>query len=165
VLPIALDPTVLRIGLAGAGEGLARRRATLAEGGVEPVLIGADAPLKDLHLLFVAGLDKNSASALAGRARAAKVLVNVEDAPALCDFHVPAIVRRGDLALTVSTSGKAPGLARLLREWLDRIFGSEWQAHLDRLAGARTAWRAEGASAEEVSRRTRDLVAREGWLR
>jgi precorrin-2 dehydrogenase/sirohydrochlorin ferrochelatase len=165
VLPIALDPTVLRIGLAGAGEGLAKRRQTLAEGGVEPVVIDPNASLSGLHLLFVAGLERPVAAALATRARAQGVLVNVEDVPDLCDFHVPAIVRRGDLALTVSTSGKAPGLARLLREWLERAFGPEWDKRLDRLAEARTRWRSEGLAPCEVSTRTRDLVAREGWLK
>jgi len=164
VLPIALDPTVLRIGLAGAGEGLARRRATLAAGGAEPRMVGPEASLDGLHLLFVAGLERPQAAALAARARALGVLVNVEDAPEFCDFHVPATLRRGDLALTVSTSGKAPGLARMLREWLERSFGPEWQKRLDRLAEARTGWRTEGLTADEVSRRTRNLVSREGWL-
>jgi precorrin-2 dehydrogenase/sirohydrochlorin ferrochelatase len=164
MLPIALDPTVLRIGVAGAGESLTKRRATLAQGGVEPVAIDLDAPLVGLHLLFVTGLEKPVAAVLASRARADGVLVNVEDATELCDFHIPAVVRRGDLALTVSTSGKAPGLARLLREWLEHAFGAEWQKRLDRLAEARTGWRAEGLAPDEVSHRTRDLVAREGWL-
>lgn len=165
MLPIALDPTVLRIGLAGAGESLAKRRLTLAEGGVEPVTVQPDGPVTGLHLLFVAGLEKPAAAALAARARAQGVLVNVEDVPELCDFHVPAVVRRGDLALTVSTSGKAPGLARLLREWLEGAFGVEWQSRLDRIADARTGWRNEGLAPDEVSGRIRDLVGREGWLK
>ncbi len=59
---------------------------------------------------------------LAQLARDAGVLVNVEDVPDLCDFHVPAAVRRGDLLLTVSTGGRAPGLSRILREWLETPF-------------------------------------------
>jgi precorrin-2 dehydrogenase/sirohydrochlorin ferrochelatase len=123
-----------------------------------------NAPLTGLHLLFVVGLEKPVAAALAARARAQRILVNVEDVPEQCDFYVPAIVRRGDLALTVSTSGKAPGLARLVREWLERAFGAEWQTRLDRLSEARTGWRNEGLAPNEVSSRTRDLVVREGWL-
>jgi precorrin-2 dehydrogenase/sirohydrochlorin ferrochelatase len=164
VLPIAIDPTVLHIGLAGAGEGLARRRATLAQGGVVPVPVPLDGSLAGLHLLFVAGLERSPAAALAARARAASILVNVEDVPELCDFHMPAVVRRGDLALTVSTSGKAPGLARLLREWLERAVGTEWQDRLERLAVMRAGWRSDGLGPSEVSRRIRELVVREGWL-
>ena len=164
MLPIAIDPTVLRIGLAGAGEGLARRRATLAQGGVVPVLVPPDSVLAGLHLLFVAGLERSAATALAAKARAAGILTNVEDVPELCDFHIPAVVRRGDLALTVSTSGKVPGLARLLREWLERAVGTEWGDRLERLAEARAGWRSEGLGSSEVSRRVRELVIREGWL-
>jgi precorrin-2 dehydrogenase/sirohydrochlorin ferrochelatase len=165
VLPIALDPAVLRIGLAGAGESFTKRRATLVEGGAEPIAVRLDTPLAGLHVLFVAGLPRSDAHALAARARAAGVLVNVEDVPEFCDFHVPAILRRGDLALTVSTSGKAPGLSRLLREWLDRILVAEWRERLESLGTARAGWRADGLAADEVSRRTRKMVAREGWLK
>ena len=164
MLPIALDPAVLRIGLAGTGEGFARRRATLAEGGVEPIPVLSDTPLAGLHVLFAAGLPRSEAHALAARARAAGVLVNVEDVPELCDFHVPAVVRRGDLALTVSTNGRAPGLSRLLREWLARVFGPEWTGRLDEVAHAREIWRAEGLAPSDVSERTRDLVVGQGWL-
>jgi precorrin-2 dehydrogenase/sirohydrochlorin ferrochelatase len=161
VLPIALDPTTIRVGLIGAGEALARRRVFLAESGVETPEEG---PLDGLHVLFVAGLDEARSAALAAEARAKGVLVNVEDVPALCDFHVPAVVRRGDLALTVSTNGKAPGLSRLLREWLARVFGPEWTGRMDDVARARDGWRAEGLAPDEVSRRTREKVAKEGWL-
>jgi len=158
VLPIAIDPQTVRVGLAGAGEGMARRRALLAEAGVEPV----ESPYA---VLFIAGLDHARSEALARKARAQGVLVNVEDVPDLCDFHVPAILRRGDLAFTVSTNGKAPGLSRLLREWLGRTFGLEWTGRMEAVAAAREGWRGEGLAPDEVSRRTRDMVGREGWLK
>jgi precorrin-2 dehydrogenase / sirohydrochlorin ferrochelatase len=161
VLPLAIDPRTVRVGLIGAGEGLARRRAFLAESGVEAPEPG----LSDgLRVLFVAGLDRERSAALAAQAWAKGVLVNVEDVPELCDFHVPAVVRRGDLALTVSTNGRAPGLSRLLREWLARVFGPEWTGRLDEVARARENWRAAGLAPSDVSERTRDLVARQGWL-
>jgi hypothetical protein len=78
----------------------------------------SDELLAPLQLLFVAGLDEGEARHLAARARAFGVLVNVEDVLPLCDFHVPAIVRHGDLLLTASTGGAAPGLSRALREHL-----------------------------------------------
>jgi precorrin-2 dehydrogenase/sirohydrochlorin ferrochelatase len=164
VLPIALDPTTIRVGLAGIGEGLERRRALLAEGGVEPVMVQGGVALEGLSLLFIAGLDRAAAASLAERAKARGILVNVEDMPELCNFHVPAIVRRGDLALTVSTNGKAPALSRLLREKLEQVFGPEWELRTSAVATARASWRAEGLAPDVVSRRTRELTAREGWL-
>lgn len=56
-------------------------------------------------------------------ARARGVLVNVADDPGACDFIVPAVVRRKDIMLTVSTGGHSPAFSRYLREqlteWLD----------------------------------------------
>ncbi len=165
MLPIALDHTTVRIGLAGQGEGLERRRKLLAEGGVErPVTVDEGTALDGLSLLFVAGLDRASSAALADRARAAGVLVNVEDVPDLCNFHVPAILRRGDLAFTVSTNSKAPGLSRLLREALGRLFGPEWVERTNTVAAARAEWRQQGLAPDAVSQRVRDLVYAEGWL-
>ena len=98
------------------------------------------------------------------RARAAGILVNAEDIPELCDFHVPAIVRRGNLVLTASTGGQAPGLARRLREWLETRFGPEWTGRMADVGAARAGWRASGLPPAEVSRRTRELIAEKGWL-
>ena len=167
MLPISLDPRMVRIGLAGAGEALTRRQALLAGSGVEPVSVAAessDAALHCLSLLFIAGLERAAAVDLSRRARAGGVLVNVEDEPELCDFHMPGMVRRGALLLTVSTGGRSPGLARRLREWLQGRFGPEWDRHLETLGEMRAGWRGQGLAPDEVSRRTRDLVEREGWL-
>ncbi len=70
------------------------------------------------------------------------MLVNVEDVLPLCDFHVPAIVRQGDLLLTASTGGTAPGLARALREHLAESFGPEWRERLADLAQERARFAA-----------------------
>lgn len=167
MLPIVFNPASIAVGLAGAGEGWARRQSLLEQSGIEPRTIAPDATetaLKPLTVLFVAGLDPATSTGLAERARKAGVPVNVEDVPDLCDFHVPATVRRGDLLLTVSTGGRAPGLSRILREWLETRFGGEWEARLDDLSTARATWRDNGLTAPQVSQNTRDLVARKGWL-
>lgn len=164
MLPIVLSDEFTAIGLAGSGDGHARRAALLAEAGVHPVPVSLDGALPRIGILFVAGLDHAASVALAARARAAGILVNVEDVPELCDFHVPAIVRRGDLMLTVSTGGQAPGLARRLREWLEGRFGPEWKLHMEEVSAARAGWRADGLPPDEVSRRTRALVTEKGWL-
>lgn len=164
MLPILLNPLTSGIGLAGAGEGLQRRLATLHAAGVQPVPVTAQDALEGLSVLFVAGLEVSQAAVLAQRARAAGVLVNVEDRPELCDFHVPAMVRRGDLMLTVSTAGRSPGLARRLREWLEERFGGEWHGHVAELGDERARWRAEGVPAGEIAARTRALIDAKGWL-
>jgi len=167
MLPIILDPPKLKTGLAGRGEPLARRAALLAEAGVATRLLSSDASdevLAPLHLLFVAGLPEGEARLLAGRARALGVLVNVEDVLPLCDFHVPAIVRQGDLLLTASTGGKSPALARQVREHLTESFGPEWRARVDTLGKARAKLRSQGLPPAIVSEKVRELVVEKGWL-
>ncbi|MFO1249066.1 MAG: siroheme synthase [Alphaproteobacteria bacterium] len=167
MLPLVLNPTNLKIGLAGHGDARDRRAALLAEAGVEVRLLPQpvpDALLAALQVLFVAGIPEGEARELATRARAHGVLVNVEDVLPLCDFHVPAIVRRGELLLTASTGGQVPGLARALRENLADQFGPEWTARLKELGVARARWRSQGLSPREVSQNVRDLIARMGWL-
>jgi precorrin-2 dehydrogenase/sirohydrochlorin ferrochelatase len=167
MLPLVLNPVHIKVGLAGQGAGRDRRGALLADSGVEVRLLPEvipDALLGDLQLLFVAGLQESQARELAARARARGVLVNVEDTPNLCDFHVPAIMRRGELLLTASTGGQAPGLSRALRERLADEFGPEWTARLKELGAARAKWRSQGLSPHEVSRQVREMVLRMGWL-
>jgi len=165
VLPIILDPHRLVAGLAGEGAAWGRRLEALRAAGVEPVPVAADArDFGGLGLLYIAGLDLMSAVELAGRARAARVLVNVEDRPELCDFHVPAVVRQGDLVIAVSTGGLAPALARQLRAWLGERFGPEWKDRVEKLGAARASWRAQGVSGADISERTRRLIDGQGWL-
>ena len=164
MLPIILSDEFTAIGLAGSGDSHARRAALLAEAGISPIPVSPCGALPEIGVLFVAGLERPAAAALVAKARAAGILVNVEDVPELCDFHVPAIVRRGDLVLTASTGGQAPGLARRLREWLEGRFGPEWKLHMEEVSAARAGWRADGLLPEEVSRRTRALVGEKGWL-
>ena len=167
MLPIILDPLKLKTGLVGRGEPLARRAALLAQAGVASRLLSPDASdevLASMRLLFVAGLAEGEARLLAGRARALGVLVNVEDVLPLCDFHIPAIVRQGDLLLTASTGGKSPALARQVREHLAESFGPEWRARLDALGKARARLRSQGLTPAEVSQTVRTLVREKGWL-
>ena len=167
MLPLVLSPSRLRAGLIGQGDARDRRAALLAEAGVEARLLPPDAPdalLEPLQVLFVAGLDEGASRDLAARARALKVLVNVEDNLPLCDFHVPAIVRRGDLLLTASTGGQVPGLARALREGLAQQFGPEWTVRLKELGLIRAKLRAEGLSPAQVSEKVRDYLERMAWL-
>ncbi|MFZ0450318.1 MAG: bifunctional precorrin-2 dehydrogenase/sirohydrochlorin ferrochelatase [Desulfatiglandaceae bacterium] len=54
------------------------------------------------------------------------LLINAVDQPEDCNFIVPAIIRRGDLQVAISTSGKSPALARKIRIELEQYFGEEY---------------------------------------
>ncbi|MEO3470415.1 NAD(P)-dependent oxidoreductase [Roseomonas sp. CAU 1739] len=121
------------------------------------------ADIEAARLLFVAGLTDAESWVLATNARARRVPVNVEDVPDLCDLHVPAIVRRGNLVLTVSTGGGAPALAAALRVWLAEAFGPEWAERLEEVAALRAQLRGGGAPPAEVVRGVSAYLAQSGW--
>jgi precorrin-2 dehydrogenase / sirohydrochlorin ferrochelatase len=187
MLPVVLDLARLKVALVGDGEAALRRLRLLDEAGAgrelrvfagddpSPELWAAagarlrrrwptSASFADIDVAFLAGLPAEPAAAIADCARAARVIVNVEDTPELSDFHSPATVRRGDLVLTVSTGGRSPGLAGRLRRWLAEQFGAEWGERLDEIAARRAAWREAGAAPAEVARWTDQWLERHGWL-
>ncbi len=57
-------------------------------------------------------------------------LCNIADRPAACNFILPSIVHRGDLVITISTSGKSPALSKHLRKILEDQFGEEYDYFL-----------------------------------
>lgn len=66
-----------------------------------------------------------------------KIICNIVDVPGLCDFYYPAVVKRGNLQIAISTSGSSPSLSRRLREEMERAFGPEYGQWLKRLARER----------------------------
>jgi precorrin-2 dehydrogenase/sirohydrochlorin ferrochelatase len=65
-----------------------------------------------------------------------EVLCNVVDAPEFCDFFVPAVVKRGDLQIAISTEGYCPAYAGHLRKKLEHVFSDkhgEFLAELEKL--------------------------------
>jgi len=117
------------------------------------------------QLVFVADVEDAFAAKIRSYAKCVGALVHVQDRIPLCDFHLPALVRRGHLQVTVSTDGTAAGLSRIIREYLERdVFGPEWVARVDELATARKAWKKKGISFEALSRAIREFVEERGWL-
>lgn len=56
---------------------------------------------------------------------------NVMDDTERCSFIAPAIFRRGDLAVAISTGGSAPALAVRLKERLEGLIGQEYARFLE----------------------------------
>ncbi|WLE96674.1 MAG: bifunctional precorrin-2 dehydrogenase/sirohydrochlorin ferrochelatase [Candidatus Electrothrix communis] len=77
-------------------------------------------------LVFAATDNRDVQDAVVRDAQKAGVLVNVADAPDLCDFQVPAVVRRESLNIAVSTNGTSPALAAKLRQELEDRYGYEY---------------------------------------
>ncbi len=80
-----------------------------------------DASLIDTHLLvYAATSDRAVNHAVAAAAGTALRLCNVVDDPAHSSFISPSIVDRSPLIVAISSGGRAPVLARMLRQQLER---------------------------------------------
>jgi siroheme synthase-like protein len=82
--------------------------------------------LAQAALAYVAVDDETERATVASDAAAAGVPVNVVDAPGLCSFIAPAVVRREPVVIAISTGGASPALARRLREELEARVGPEY---------------------------------------
>ena len=65
---------------------------------------------------------------IADDAKAAGILVNIVDEPENCTFILPAICKKGDIQIAVSTSGAAPGISAYIRDKIDSFIGYEYEA-------------------------------------
>ena len=183
MLPVIFDVSDVTIALVGGGAQACRRLRMLDASGADNVRVFAPDATPEMRelagarlrahlpdaaditaatLVFAGDLDDTAAQKIAALARAAGKPVNVEDITALCDFHVPSIIRRGDLLLTASTGGKSPALARRIRAHLEARFPESWGARLDELAAARADWRRRDCG--DIPARTDRFIDEKGWL-
>ena len=88
-------------------------------------------------LVFAATDNREVQEAVVRQAERAGQLMNVIDEPERCTFQVPAVVRRGDLILAVSTGGKSPAVAALIRQQLAESYGEEYGHLLDLMSRLR----------------------------
>ncbi|MFT3728986.1 MAG: NAD(P)-dependent oxidoreductase [Terricaulis sp.] len=183
MIPIHIDPAHARIALIGRDDLTLRRLAWLQDAGAEPE-VWSDAPSADLlsaapklefrlpglgeiaryHALWIADLAPEEAAPLARAARDAHVLVNVEDQTALCDFHTPAIVRRGKLTISAGTGGASPAVARAVRERLEQAFPHGWRDAIEDIAEARAALRRSGVSMDALAADARERLRQRGLI-
>jgi siroheme synthase-like protein len=90
--------------------------------------------LRGAFLVIVVSQPPAVADSVWEETRGKNVLVNTLDDVPHCDFIAPAIVRRGDLSVAISTGGKAPVMAVRLRQRLEEELGEEHARFLE-LAG------------------------------
>ena len=183
MLPLAIDLSEWPVLLVGDGRAALARLDMLEAAGAQHLRVftpDASAAMRDragarlaeryptdaeiIHsrLLFMAGLPAADNERMAALARAHRVLVNAEDVPPLCDAYALAMVRRGNLVLGVSTEGRSPAVARVLRQWLEVRFGPEWEARLEAAATLRDGLRGQGVGPAAITDATAGLLR--DWL-
>ena len=77
------------------------------------------------------------------------LLCNIADRPEICNFILPAIVRRGSFVMAISTAGKSPAFAKHVRKRLETQFGPEYGMVLELMGAIRSKLLA-GAHEPEV---------------
>lgn len=127
------------------------------------VIVSRERPFAagDTHgcaLVYAATSDETVNRAVFDEGEAARVLVNVVDRPRLCRFIAPAVVRRGDLTVAISTGGASPALASRLRRDLETALGMEYAVALRLLGRLREALRARALPPPERQRILRTMV-------
>jgi precorrin-2 dehydrogenase/sirohydrochlorin ferrochelatase len=95
-------------------------------------------------------------------ARSLRIWVNSADDPDHCDFILPAVIRRGELTVAVSTGGASPAVARAIREELNDYFTADYAQLVAIAAEVRRQLKAKslGASADAWNRALKGDVRR-----
>lgn len=155
--PVLLDLRERAVTVVGGGDPATRRVERLLEAGAEVTVIAPrvsdglrrfaaeerivwldrrfrPGDLAGARLVVAERLDAPTNRAVFAEAEERGIFVNVEDDLPNCSFISPAVVRRGDLLIAISTAGRSPALAVRLREELEQRFGPEYGALLE-LAG------------------------------
>lgn len=118
----------------------------------------------DGKFLAVVATASNSLNELIYReAQRRGVLCNVVDVPEYCDFFYPAVVRRGDLQIAISTAGQSPSLAQRIRQQLERQFGAGYAAWVEQLGETRRLILASDLDKERKLELLHSLASREAF--
>jgi uroporphyrin-III C-methyltransferase/precorrin-2 dehydrogenase/sirohydrochlorin ferrochelatase len=159
LLPLFLDLTGRRVLLVGGGAVALSKLAQLRAAGADVVVVAPEvrdeirradvrvalrpfvpADLDDAWLVVAAalpGVNRQVAAAAAER----RLFVNAVDDPANATAYLGGVVRRDGVTLAISTSGRAPAIAGLLREAFDAVLPVDLDRWMRVADDERVAWK------------------------
>ncbi len=117
--------------------------------------------LNGIFLVIAATSDASVNQAVFLGAQRRGILCNAVDDPPHCDFYFPAVVRRGDLQIAISTAGQSPALAQRLRREFEDVIDEAAGEWVSRLGERRREILAALAPSEERKRLLIELAYRE----
>lgn len=89
--------------------------------------------LEGAFLVVAATGDRGTNSLVAQEAALKKIHANIADAPGECTFFFPAIAKKNEAVVGISTSGQNPGVSRMIRGKVEYLLNSiepeEWEQH------------------------------------
>jgi len=158
--PIFLELSGRRVVLVGGGAVAVRKAEALLAAGARLVVVTAQASdtltslctrtgaelirskyskqyIGQAVLVIAATNDTKTNEQIYRDCQALEILCNVVDSPELCDFFVPAVVKRGDLQIAIGTDGYCPAYAGHVRKQIEALFGEEHGRFLSELQAVR----------------------------
>lgn len=93
--------------------------------------------LEGVDFVITATGNREQDEAVVASCKAKGIPVNAADDREECDFFLPGIIKRGDLVVSVSTSGKSPAYSRHLREQIEDVIPDNIEKVLDILGELR----------------------------
>lgn len=151
-------------GLLGVGARVRLISPTLsmssAPQGVETISRGfCPGDLNGASLVFAATGNGADDRAIAAEARRLGIPVCLAGLPEEGDFSLPAVLRRGDLCIAVSTGGHSPALAAEVRDLLTELLPESWALVVDIAAALRREALADAGSIEYNREKLRRLLS------
>jgi precorrin-2 dehydrogenase / sirohydrochlorin ferrochelatase len=89
--------------------------------------------LQGKDLLILATDDPALHERIRTLARKRRLIVNVADTPALCDFYLGSVVTKGNIKIGISTNGKSPTIAKRIREFFEEVLPENTNELLDNM--------------------------------
>jgi precorrin-2 dehydrogenase/sirohydrochlorin ferrochelatase len=168
MLPVIIDPKYVKAIVIGDGPATAKRLSLLEQANVQNVKHFKTPPAESefawANIAYIADFDAATSEALYSICKKYNILTNIEDKKDFCDFHVPAIVRRGDLLITSSTNSKSPRLAGNIKRLLEKMFDESWAEKLKNINIFREQKRSEGISFDELAAETDKHIEEKGYF-
>jgi precorrin-2 dehydrogenase/sirohydrochlorin ferrochelatase len=181
--PIFLDVKQRRCLVVGGGAVGVRKAMTLLDCGASVTVVGSRidsklielaesesitieerlfkfSDLKDKFLVIGATDDQELNRQIHAESERLGILCNIADRPEACNFILPSIVKKGDLVIAISTSGKSPAFAKKLRKDFEMQLGDEYEAFLELMGAIRKKLLAENHKPEAHKPLFEQLISR-----
>ncbi len=107
--------------------------------------------LEGMDFVITATGSREQDEAIVASCKAKGIPVNAADDREECDFFLPGIIKRGDLVVSVSTSGKSPAYSKHLREQIEDIIPENIEKMLDIMGELRKSLPSKVESQKERS--------------
>jgi precorrin-2 dehydrogenase/sirohydrochlorin ferrochelatase len=119
--------------------------------------------LEGMFIAIAATSSRDLNETIFREAQRRKVLCNAVDDPEHCHFYYPAVVRRGDLQIAISTAGRSPALAQRLRRELETQYRPEYADWVSQLGSIRENLFKVEEDPEKRRRLLHDMASRKAF--